>query len=247
MKLIKKYIKKYIKKDSNLYLFYIWLRDRWLAVNWLLKGRPISPPHFIKQRVVQTYARTYSLATLIETGTYLGDMVFAMRTHFKRIISIEIDNDLYSLSSARFHSRFYEHVRMIHGDSSVVLPELISELQEPCLFWLDGHFSGEGTSCGQTKTPILDELYTILTHPFSHVILIDDAHEFSGEGDYPSLDNLFAVVTRLFPTRKMTVIDNIIRILPRRDSTYSLGGKSVTPVLEVEKIHRDHWLRGFLR
>lgn len=112
---------------------------------------------------------------------------------------------------------------------------------------MDGRFSGEGRLLWSNKTPVLDELYTVLTYPFPHVILVDDAHEFSGEDDYPSLDNLFAVVTCLFPARKMTVSDNIISILPRRDGTHDLWSKSVIPVLEVEKIRMDQWLREFHR
>jgi len=38
-------------------------------------GKPIPPPHIIKQKIIRTYAKTFKINILVETGTYLGDMV----------------------------------------------------------------------------------------------------------------------------------------------------------------------------
>lgn len=57
-------------------------------------GKPIPPPHLIKQETVKEYAHKFSIDILIETGTYLGDMVFAMKDVFSQIYSIELDSDL---------------------------------------------------------------------------------------------------------------------------------------------------------
>ena len=41
--------------------------------------KPPRSPHLLKQKTVLEYARRYNLKTLIETGTYYGEMVAAMR------------------------------------------------------------------------------------------------------------------------------------------------------------------------
>ena len=61
---------------------------------WRLRGRPLRVPHLVKQRAVLEYARRFGLLTLVETGTYYGEMVAATRNYFRRIYSIESDPGL---------------------------------------------------------------------------------------------------------------------------------------------------------
>ena len=129
------------------------------------------------------YGRRFSLATLVETGTFLGAMVEASRDTFTRIISIELDAKLHRQAQRKF-ARF-AHITILRGDSAAVLPEVLKGLSEPCLFWLDGHFSGGITAKSDVETPILQELAAILRHPIKgHVILIDDARAFTGQGGF---------------------------------------------------------------
>ncbi len=44
---------------------------------WERQGRPVPPPHVVKQRVLRGYAERYHLNIFVETGTYRGDMVEA--------------------------------------------------------------------------------------------------------------------------------------------------------------------------
>ena len=75
----------------------------------------------------------------------------------------------------------------MHGDSGEILPELLNNINEPILFWLDGHYSAGNTSKGSLNTPIIKELVTIFQHPIKqHIILIDDARLFNGADDYPT-------------------------------------------------------------
>ena len=46
---------------------------------WKLRGEPIRSPHLLKQRTVRDYAQRYGLRVLVETGTYYGEMVEAMK------------------------------------------------------------------------------------------------------------------------------------------------------------------------
>jgi hypothetical protein len=54
------------------------------------------------------------------------------------------------------------------------------------------------------------ELDAILQSPIRHGILIDDARLFTGEADYPSLDELSAFIKAKDPKRKISVADDII-------------------------------------
>jgi hypothetical protein len=187
------------------------LRQTWDSWVWMLKGSRLPPPGALKQRIIARYAGQYGLKSMIETGTHYGDMVAAMRTRFVRIDSIEIYEPLYLKALARFtgHKNIYLHL----GDSEKILPTILSALAEPALFWLDAHYSGEGTGKGELETPILKELKHILAHPIrKHVILIDDARLFVGRDGYPSLSELRDFLDRQGPDKQFVVQDDIIRI-----------------------------------
>ena len=49
---------------------------------------PSVPSHLLKQRTVRDYAQRYGLRVLIETGTYYGEMVAAMKKPLCEIHSV---------------------------------------------------------------------------------------------------------------------------------------------------------------
>jgi hypothetical protein len=159
---------------------------------WNAAGRPAPPPHLIKQGIVREFAKKYDIPVLVETGTYMGDMVYAMRNLFSRIYSIELSVDLHQQVQERFSRQ--NHIVLLQGDSGEVLAGLLPQIDQPCLFWLDGHYSAGFTAKGNLDTPIEKELAHIANHPLkqSHIILIDDARCFTGEGDYPGMETLKA-------------------------------------------------------
>ncbi|EJL43059.1 FkbM family methyltransferase [Brevibacillus agri] len=180
---------------------------------WLLE----SPQYEVKTAAVTDYGKRHQIRTFIETGTYRGYMVAAQKAAFSRIYSIELDPALYL--AAKTHFAADEHVSILHGDSSKVLPELLASITEPCLFWLDGHYIPLSTESakGNLDTPILEELAAILSHPVrNHVILIDDARCFIGSNpllkDYPTIAELKQYVADLRPDLHFEVKDDIIRI-----------------------------------
>lgn len=178
---------------------------------WEKQGRPSPPPHIIKEELIRDYAKTFNTPILIETGTYLGDMVHAMRKTFSKIISFELDQTLAAQAQERFAND--NHIEIIQGDSGKLLGEHLATINEPCLFWLDGHYSGGITARGTLETPIKNELTAILSHRVeSHVILIDDARCFTGENDYPTLEELKSFVTKHKLHHKFSVEHDVIRI-----------------------------------
>ena len=188
-------------------------RDRRKQRAWLAAGRPVPAPSTVKHGIVRDYADRYGLGTLVETGTYMGGTIDALRDHFRRIYSIELDDALYARAQARFAR--LSHVTILHGDSAQVLPSVVGELNDRALFWLDGHYSGPGTAKGQRETPIVEEVRTILAHPVAgHVILVDDARVFGTWPDYPTLAEFRHLVATHAPALQFTIEDDIIRIHP---------------------------------
>jgi hypothetical protein len=186
------------------------LRRHFEVWRWQRNGKPNPPPPLIKQQIVKDYARRFGLDTLIETGTYRGDMVNACRETFAQIISIELDDVLFEEAQRRFAQ--HPHVSILHGDSGRLLNETLLQVSKPSLFWLDGHYCGAVTARGTADTPIIDELRAVLNHPIrEHVILIDDARCFDGTSDYPTIDELRRAVLLLRPDYLFEVASDIIR------------------------------------
>jgi len=185
--------------------------SRRIVSEWDRDGRPVPPPPAFKQSVVRDYGRRFGLQTLVETGTFMGDTVAGGKDQFRRIYSVELSADLARLAAERF--RGDPHVTILQGDSAAILPGILSEVQEPCLFWLDGHYSGGITALGKSVTPILGELKTIFAHSVQeHVILIDDARDFRHEKNHPTLEELRAFVAAHRPDLLFEVEDDIIRL-----------------------------------
>ena len=47
---------------------------------WKKSGCPIPAPHIVKQITIQEHQKKYGYSILVETGTYLGDMVEVQKT-----------------------------------------------------------------------------------------------------------------------------------------------------------------------
>ncbi len=153
----------------------------------------------------------YQLGSFIETGTYFGDMVDALKGEFEQVQSIELDHFLFERAQRRFRS--YSHVRILHGDSASLLPLALATVNRPTLLWLDAHYSGGITACGDQQSPILVELDHIFRHPIrGHVIVIDDARLFGTDSAYPTLQQLQEYIDEQSPLRKLEVRDDTIRI-----------------------------------
>lgn len=177
---------------------------------WERNGRPAPPPPLVKRRIVAEHARRFGTRILVETGTYRGDMVAAQRRRFGRIWSIELQEQLAERAQARFAGD--THTTILSGDSAVLLPTILASIQEPCLFWLDAHYSAGITARGEVDTPIAAEIDAILRHPVAgHVVLIDDAREFTGANDYPTIAALTAAISERRPDWIVEVRDDIIR------------------------------------
>lgn len=195
----------------------------WLAKNnlqseyaaWEKAGKPSPPPHLVKQQALTSIAEQYELTTLVETGTFYGDMVAAMQPHFSQIYSIEVSQTLYEKAKKRFKKSV--NVTLILGDSGVALAQLVTQLTEPTLFWLDGHYSGGITEKGEKDTPVFEELAHIFDANLKqYVVIIDDARCFGTDPAYPTIEALSSFIKAKLPNATIEVKNDGIRIVPNQ-------------------------------
>ena len=177
-------------------------------------GKPSSTSE--KHQLILKIAKKYNINTLIETGTYLGEMVYATKDYFKKIITIELSEELVINARQKFDQ--YPHIKVICGDSGSVFQTLLPTLNEICIFWLDGHFSGGITERGDTDAPIENELNCIIKSiqkGLKHIILIDDARLFIQNNIYTGYPTFYEIQQRILnniPEYNLEVIKDVIVI-----------------------------------
>jgi len=187
----------------------------WQFRQWKQQGRPIPPPHIVKVRVLQAYARRSGYSCLVETGTYLGDMVASIKDSFTAVHSIELDSFLAKRATKLFAP--YLQVQIHQGDSGKVLPKLLKQLQQPAIFWLDAHYSGGITAKGVQETPIVQELEAIFAlSRYENIIVIDDARHFGVMPDYPQLQEFIRYFKKKHPSYSVQVENDSIQLWPSR-------------------------------
>lgn len=156
-----------------------WERDGWMN----------PPPSFVRMAMLESAAQAEGAECFIETGTFRGDTIWRFRKRFRKIITIEVQEDLATIARKRFAG--YSHIEVVHGDSSQVLAKTCESVDSPCLIYLDGHYSAGFTSFGKEECPVLEELRILfehLNHRFR--IVIDDAREFGTDPAYPSIPEI---------------------------------------------------------
>lgn len=222
---MKQYMKQQLKDFLKKLPFYPFLRSWFISkrhvrefFEWEKNGRPDPPPHIFKQQLIKDIAAQYGLKVFVETGTYYGDMVNAVKNHFSKIYSIELSKEIFERAKKRF--RGDEKIQIIHGDSGIVLCNLVSIIDQPTLFFLDGHYSAGETVRGEKDTPIYEELKYIFNGRLSnYVIIIDDARCFGSDPAYPRIEELTDFIKIKNRNTIIEVKNDCIRIIPRHNST----------------------------
>jgi len=162
--------------------------------------KPGTPDnHYYKRKRIIRIKEEYQCTTLIETGTFYGQMTHAMAGIFEKVISIEISSKLAIGNQKQFQA--YPNITILHGDSSQLLSQAIALSSGKILFWLDGHYSGKGTGIGQEISPILRELDAIAISGITeYCLIIDDRRLFENGTDYPEVGILLNKLRELSPT-----------------------------------------------
>lgn len=164
--------------------------------------------------LTENVLKKYITEIFIETGTYLGDSVnLALRLGFNKVISVEINKDLYDANINKFKSEIYNgKVELYNGDSLLVLDEIISKLDKKTTFWLDAHYDF-GIS-GLKKCPLYEELLSIKKSKINdHIILIDDVRCF-GNGNWGEGISLNGVIEHIMSINSDYIIEFENGIVP---------------------------------
>ena len=140
-------------------------------------------------------------------------MLEVQRGYFQRLISIELSKDLFDAARAKFADD--HRIQLFQGDSGLKLGEVVKDLAEPALFWLDAHYSMGITAGREMNAPIIRELsWLAARNQPKDVILIDDARLFGWKSGYPRLRVIREYATRHWPNHSFTIESDVICILP---------------------------------
>jgi hypothetical protein len=139
----------------------------------------MGPP----EALIMALQQRLGLGDFVETGTYRGDTAAWAAGHFPRVTTIELSPAYCAAAQTRFHDQ--PNVRVLGGDSSTVLREVVPALAGPALFWLDAHWSGLDTAGQEAECPLLAEIALINAAPLPHVLLVDDARLFCAPPPHP--------------------------------------------------------------
>jgi hypothetical protein len=181
------------------------------ARRWRNEGWFVPVPHFVRRAMLVSQARAIDAGIFVETGTYKGGTTWCLLGMFRRIVTIEVVPELAALAKERFNG--HSEVTVIEGDSASVLPDVCMSLDAPCLFYLDGHYSGGITGMGDSECPVIEELRVILTLakvPFR--IVIDDARLFGTDPAYPTVRSVGNLVKKHHPLMQVRVENDAILI-----------------------------------
>ena len=191
--------------------------------NWYsIRRGCIWPEASYKRGMLKRLQDAYQLPYFIETGTYKGDTTRALRQRFEKLWTIELDNILFEKASMKLNP--YSNIVVLHGDSSEVLKQIIPVLDRPALFWLDGHYSGEGTAKGSVAAPLLEELNIIKKSAIvGHVIAIDDISDFCLKDGNMPLSKILEKLEEINPQFKFYFDYDILFAVPS------------------ENVHREFW------
>jgi len=136
----------------------------------------------------------FRLRYFVETGTCSGRTTQLAALAFERVWTVEYCRWSFS---EQVQARLGRHpnVEIGIGDSRLFLHDLFSQLDQPTLFFLDAHWSGQDDQRPPVECPLIDEL-AMLQLEGRHVVIVDDWALF---GDGPRQEEPFD--PQAWPTR----------------------------------------------
>jgi len=139
----------------------------------------------IRRFDLQEIIDKYDSKVFVETGTLYGDGVdYALGYSFEKVISIEIEPELYEKAIKKYKGN--DRVEIILGDSSTVLDNLIKDIDNNIIYFLDAHFPGADSNMRtydevkkmkfDTYAPLEKEMLSISkrSKKYKDVIIADD-------------------------------------------------------------------------
>ncbi|MDR3646004.1 MAG: hypothetical protein P4L22_00500 [Candidatus Babeliales bacterium] len=186
---------------------------------------PKTFQHALNANFLNMLKDLFNPDVFIETGTFMGSTTDTAARIFNTVHTIELDPGLYQEASRKFQNR--SNISLYQGDSKSVLNNILPDLKsKKILIYLDAHWSGSGTACGDETTPILGELLTIKNCNISNiVIVIDDIRYFQPKAivdrfkkenndptslGFPSMKKLKKVIAEINPMFKTVLYGDML-------------------------------------
>ena len=114
--------------------------------------------------------------TFIETGTLNGDTTFALEPYFEKLYTIEFSETYYNNTKNRYNG---DKINFLLGDSAIVFGNLLPNIKEKSIFFLDGHWSSGDTGHSEKDCPLVEEI-THINNLFKNeaILIVDDFRLF---------------------------------------------------------------------
>ncbi|QSJ15280.1 hypothetical protein JYQ62_25985 [Nostoc sp. UHCC 0702] len=194
-------------QDQHLQALAGHILDLYLIASFQFK----NPHSYTKFRQIKSLQKKTKSSVFIETGTYLGVTTKRCAPIFNKLYTIELDEKL--AEQAKKYLSNNKNVEVIQGDASKILSDLL-EIEEitNALVFLDGHFSGGLTACGEQPEPAVEELKILAKHKSKiNCIIIDDFRSFGGDLGFPKKFELLKAAEEYFDNYEITVhLDQLI-------------------------------------
>ncbi len=180
---------------------------------WVAQQKAAPDNHLHKVNRLKKIGKRYKCQTVIETGTFYGQTVNALRNTFDKVMSVEVYAPLYEYNEKQFSG--IDNVKIFFGSSSQHLKDMLAQAEGKVLYWLDGHYSGQGTGMDAIECPIIEELTLIRSsNRTDDCILIDDKRLFGRDKDYPSLEQVRSLLLSINPNYIISFELDCIMALP---------------------------------
>jgi hypothetical protein len=121
----------------------------------------------------------FKLKTFVETGTFRADTTLWAAGEFKQVFTIEADPGYYEYALEKLAG--HDNVVAVFGDSAVQLREVLKQVDEPALLWLDAHWCSRRkfkAHHAKRQCSLLEEIAAVQACGVEHYIMIDDARLF---------------------------------------------------------------------
>lgn len=158
-----------------------------------------------KAFLISSLPEISNIGFFVETGTYLAETLMSVSPNFLYNWSIEAQESCFQHSLIRTQHPVRKNVKLFHGESPEILPEILSEIDKRpesdkrCVFFLDAHFSGRINDAAESQAnthtseiyghcPLIQEIEEIGKHKEkNHMILIDDIRMMGTPG-WPTIE-----------------------------------------------------------
>jgi hypothetical protein len=178
--------------------------------------------HFsIDLRLAELLKKQLGIETFVETGTFEGKTIEAVRPLFQEVYSVELSPHYYTKAREKFGSDAAVH--LAQGASPEFLrKERATFSTRPILFWLDAHWcSAENTGGENSQSPLLEEIDAIGSLHAKSVLLIDDARLYlcpparpHKSAQWPDFHDVVARLMALSPSHRLMVLNDVILFYP---------------------------------